>query len=322
MECLPVFISRISRFLHLNSTDTESVLSLSEVLQSEKILNAGRSADISFVKEMVLAEGNSYFVSHPQETDLIRSNLSAFGLSADTESVNRVIRGVLLHYYEKILPLFLSPAGYRDYLMDRVEGRESMEVFRELRGRGEGTLCTISHFGAVELIAPYIAACGYDLSTVLRFTTQHFSDMAAAHAGAFYSEGSFGKINFIEIGKPGVHAAIEMAAALRRAEIVSTVFDEETEYSLPVTLFGQEISGGAGLHKLITFAGCPMHIINVSMVRNNEENYTFKLDMIDSNKGEPVRQMYRFLEKTVAASPEQWYFLHERIPFIDKAGGR
>jgi lauroyl/myristoyl acyltransferase len=56
--------------------------------------------------------------------------------------------------------------------------------------------------------------------------------------------------------------------------------------------------------------------------RCDGENYSLKIDMIDIEKQDPVRQMYASLEKVVAASPEQWYFLHEHIPFVERSDDR
>ena len=291
-------------------------MSLSELLQSREILSTGTSSGLSDLKNRILDEGFAWYARHPEETEIIVSNLNLFSLPTDNGFIGKVQKGILLHYYEKVLPLCLSPQKYYEYLMERVDGNEAMEMLKKKRVNSEGTLLTISHFGAIELITPFIAAQPNTMNSVLRFTTQHFSDVAASYAERLHNEAGFGRINFIEIGKPGVPAAMEMAAALRRCEIISTVFDEETSYSVPAELLGKKVNGGSGLDKLISYTRSPMHIFNASMIRSENETYTLHFDEIPVDGVSSIQQMYNSLEKQILAHPDQWYFLHEEIPVI------
>ena len=126
----------------------------------------------------------------------------------------------------------------------------------------------------------------------------------------------FGPIRFIEIGKPGTSIALEMAAALRRKEILISVFDERTDYSKPVTLFGKQVSGGAGLDKLIAFANVPVDVYTAFMIRLENYRYQLKLNKINTEDKNIIQQMYNNLQNIISSHCEQWYFLHEEIPFI------
>jgi lauroyl/myristoyl acyltransferase len=105
-----------------------------------------------------------------------------------------------------------------------------------------------------------------------------------------------------------------------------TVFDEKTDYSVAVELLGTGVWGGAGLDKLITFSGAGIAAFTAFMVRLPGGRYRLTLDPIDIGAGDVVAQMYRHLEATVRGQVEQWYFLHEDIPFVSgnepAAGGK
>jgi lauroyl/myristoyl acyltransferase len=129
--------------------------------------------------------------------------------------------------------------------------------------------------------------------------------------------GLTGEINFIEIGKPGTNAALEMAAALRKKEVLVTVFDEKTDYSIPVKLFGRDVWGGAGLDKLIKYTGSSIAVFNAYMIRTGPYNFELKLVEINVKSENIIQNMFTNLEQLVKDHLEQWYFLHEEIPFID-----
>ena len=93
--------------------------------------------------------------------------------------------------------------------------------------------------------------------------------------------------------------------------------DEETGYSVPAQLFGKTVEGGAGLDKLLKFAGASVSAFNVFMVRTGEDTFTMKLLPVDLASESPIQQMYTNLESVLKLHLEQWYFLHEEIPFLD-----
>lgn len=150
---------------------------------------------------------------------------------------------------------------------------------------------------------------------VLRFATEQLSESVALKAQQLFASKDFGLARFIEIGKPGTIAAMEMAAVLRRAEVLLAVFDEETEYSKPIALLGRQVKGGAGLHRILKFVNAPVRVVCACMVRIGESSYRLDACELPDN-GAPVEGMYAHLEKVLADHLEQWYFLHEEIPFV------
>ncbi|MBD3242464.1 MAG: hypothetical protein GF331_17880 [Chitinivibrionales bacterium] len=292
-------------------------MSLSRHLQ-QSIFSQPPTGDPRELKERIFAAGREWYEQHPDEFEVLRGNLQLFDLPADDQMVDSVRRHVLLHYYEKLIPLFCSPAVYAKYLSEHVIATEAIDALKRHQADGKAALLAISHFGAVELITPVLALHGLTVTAALRFTTAELSRSAWERAEQFHASGHFGKISFIEVGKPGVAAALEMAAVVRRAGILVSVFDERTEYSVPVTLFGQRLWGGAGLDRLLAFSRSPSVLVGAFMVREGDEQYRLELSEVPADEENPVQGLYDRLQTILERHPEQWYFLHEEIPLADK----
>lgn len=290
-------------------------MSLSKYLQSHEIIESifGKSPDD--VRSLILNKGMQWFTDNPEEKETIKSNLITFGIPFTNDLITAIQEHTVLHYYEKILPLCGDPEFYFHFLRDNVDRREIDTLQGALRKK-RGVLVTVAHFGGIELIVPTLSLYKLPIHPVLRFTTEQFSKVAHKHAKNMEDSGLFGPIKFIEIGRHGTVAALEMAAVLRKKEVLLSVFDEKTDYSTPVTLFGRKISGGAGLDRLLRFVNTPVVVFNAFMIRSGVNNYTLKFNEIDVTGGSPIQSMFHNLEKTVKDNLEQWYFLHEEIPFI------
>jgi lauroyl/myristoyl acyltransferase len=138
-------------------------------------------------------------------------------------------------------------------------------------------------------------------------------------AEKYFQSGLFGQTRFIELGKPKTSAALDMAAALRRNELLLAVFDEKTDYSIPVTLYKKQLWGGAGLHKLIAFTQRDIALFTIFMLRKKNGHYKLIVQEIDKESKNSVQLLYNSLSDLLADNLEQWYFLHEDLPFIETA---
>jgi len=292
-------------------------MSLSKRLQSPEILTEIKGKTLSDIKKRFLTIGREWYEEHSDEEDLIRENLTSLNLRNDQEMVDAVKAHIVYHYAEKILPHAGTTEEFALFLDSNVDTTEAKEQIAEAQKKG-GVLIATPHFGGVELVVPSISRMGFDANAVLKFSTQNLSDKANAFVKKMASSGEFAPISFIELGKPGSNGALDMAGALRRGEVLFTVFDEETGYSVPAQLFGRTVEGGAGLDKLLKFAGASATAFNVFMVRGGDNQYKMVLKKIDIEAENPIQQMYDNLEETLTEYLEQWYFLHEEIPFMEE----
>ncbi|NLG17051.1 MAG: hypothetical protein GX556_06935 [Fibrobacter sp.] len=292
-------------------------MSLSKYIQSPELLENIKEKTTAELRAQVLHRGNQWYSENPHEADLITDNLRKLDIPFTPELLEKIKTNIILHYYEKLLPLCGSVEKYHSFLKSSVDCEEAVKTLRLSVDSGRGMLLSVAHFGAVELLSPSLSAHGFRLNAALRFTTEQFSRMAEKQSKAMEESGLFSQIRFIEIGKPGTSAALDMAAALRRKEVLISVFDEETPYSKPVSLFRKTVLGGSGLDKLLTFVNAPVDAFTAFMIREGDDRYRLELLKLPDNSGAMLQSMYHHLETMVKRACEQWYFLHEEIPFAE-----
>ncbi len=290
-------------------------MSLSKTLQSPEVLKDIKGKSLTEIKKSFLSVAEVWYKEHTDEEDLIRENLTSLNLQNDQEMVDAIKAHIAYHYAEKILPHAGTTEEFAQFLDAKVDTEEAQALITEAQKDG-GVLIATPHFGGVELVVPSISRMKFTANAVLKFSTQNLSDKAHQFVDKMASSGEFAPISFIELGKPGSNGALEMAGALRRNEVLFTVFDEETGYSVPAQLFGKTVEGGAGLDKLLKFAGASATAFNVFMIRTGEETFKMKLVKINLESENPIQEMYDNLQEVLEENLEQWYFLHEEIPFM------
>jgi lauroyl/myristoyl acyltransferase len=290
-------------------------MSLSKTLQSPNILSMVMGKSFDEIKDILMVQGGKYYADNPQEGETIRKNLASFDLPSDMDTVKRVQEHLIYHYAEKILPLAGTPAQLAEFIEKRIDFSQARDLITNALQKGS-VLIAVSHFGGVECIVPTLAYFKVPVNPVLKFTTQNFSDKLRGFEKLMEESGLFAPINFIEIGKPGSQSASLMMKVLGKKEILFTAFDEETPSSQPVKLFNRNVLGGAGLDKLLKFAGGNASVFNAFMIRAGG-NYKMQLLPIDIIAENLIQQMYSNLQSVLEQHFEQWYFLHEEIPFVD-----
>jgi lauroyl/myristoyl acyltransferase len=98
---------------------------------------------------------------------------------------------------------------------------------------------------------------------------------------------------------------------------MTSVFDEETEYSIPVDFLQKRLWGGAGLDRLLKYARAPLALVAAFMVRTDAERYTLVVEEVPQQHPAPIQALYDALQPLVQHSSEQWYFLHETLPLVN-----
>ena len=293
-------------------------MSLSRHLQ-KNILPKIQNNSPDALKSAVLLLGREWYSEHYEDQLLIEKNLSQFGIKATPELIDNIKENILLHYYEKMLPLTGTTQQYFQFLNDSIDGSEAIEQIEAVHRSGRGILLATAHFGAVEFISPFLSIRKLPMNVLLRFTTEQMSASINDLAEQYFQSGLFGKTRFIELGKPKTSAALDMAAVLRRNELLLAVFDEKTDYSIPVTLYNKQLWGGAGLHKLIAFTQRDIALFTIFMLRLKNGRYKVIVKEIDKDSKDVVQMLYNSLSDLIADNLEQWYFLHEELPFVETA---
>jgi hypothetical protein len=291
-------------------------MTLSSFLLTSDFFESLPHKSIEELRSYILTKGEEWFEGCPEEAVVIKKNLQRFGIPHDNALVWQVQTHVLLHYYEKLLPFCLPPRDFHRYLMDRVAMPPELEALKASLGRGKGAVLAVCHFGAVECLAPALSARGLGLTGALRFSSPQLSSAARGRSAELEAGGLFAPVRFIEIGDGRPPVALEMAAVLRRGGMLLAVFDEKTNYSVPVSLFKKQVWGGAGLDRLVRFAQEGAAVWSAFAVRNDNETYEVLLSPHNGSGPQLIQELYGKLESICAARCTQWYFLHEEIPFV------
>src|SRR5271157_5160217 len=135
-------------------------MKLSGFLQSPDFLASLPRKSREELRSLIFTKGREWFDAYPEESMVIARNLRAFAIPATSALVREIQNNVLLHYYEKMLPLCLSPREYHSYLTDSVAMPPEFETLAADAGSNSGVVIAVCHFGAVECIAPALAARG------------------------------------------------------------------------------------------------------------------------------------------------------------------
>jgi lauroyl/myristoyl acyltransferase len=210
----------------------------------------------------------------------------------------------------------MTPEQFKDYLTQRVTSPDEISILEKSLVGKKGVLLSVCHFGAVEMIGPFLAAQGIPFTGTVRFATGALSDAARLKAEQLSRSGLFANIKLIEIGAGSSAASLEMAAVLRRGELLCTVFDEPTRYGIEVSFRGQRILGGAGLEKLVAFMNGAVTVMSAFMIRTDNERYELRLSDIGSATEGLTQRMFGAFERQCLRHLFQWYFLHEEISFV------
>ena len=293
-------------------------MGLSTYLQSRALLPAFSKMHPDDLYDTIIDKCREWYDAHPEERALIRRNLKRFGIHTSDTQLNEIEHQIYLHYFEKFLPHIKTPQEYADFLHTHVRCRNAVSLLNRTLAEKRGILLVTAHFGGIEFLIPSLSMHKFPLHTAVRFTTRKFSDQMHAHALKSEKSGCFGHVNIIEIGKPGTMVALDMYAALKKKEILFSVFDEKTPYSIPVTLLGKKVWGGAGLNRLLRITQKEsLAIVTAYMIRERVDSYRLECFAIDPDAGNPIQLMYASLERIVKKHLVQWYFLHEEIPFVN-----
>ncbi len=291
-------------------------MSLSKYLQSI-LLPYIKELSPDELKLKIFQSGEKWFSDNPIKLQIVENNFGKLGINTSADLLEKTKENILLHYYEKLLPLTGEPQDYHIFLEKHIDGADALKKIVSVHSSGRGILLATAHFGAVELIAPYLSAAKLPVNVLLRFTTNKMSQSVNEIAEQYYKSGLFSQTRFIEIGKPKTNAALDMAAVLRRNELLLAVFDEKTDYSIPISFFNHKLWGGAGLHKLIAFTQRDIALFTAFMVRLKENRYKLILTEIDKSCDNAVQMFYDSLSDLLNNYLEQWYFVHEDLPFVD-----
>jgi lauroyl/myristoyl acyltransferase len=261
-------------------------------------------------RRRLLDQGRRYYDQHPTQAQRVADNLAHLGLASTGAALDAALRGVVVHYYEKLFVLTKTYEAYR-LARDRIEvGLDLLPLF-EARRQGRGVFLGQTHFGATYFLGLALMVHDLDLFMVARFP-EPVGGMMLRVGETIARRYGTARARLINMAEPGVDVPGEMLRLLIKQQIVSNVFDEHNSLCQRVELLGRPLLGGTGMDLILrNFDDDRIAVFTPFIVRTSDETYRLELDQHLLAPGEIIQRFFGSLERRVVAHPDQWYFIHE-----------
>ena len=281
----------------------------SHLLTSEN-LELVRGKSWKFGRPLIVESGLRYYESHPDDVERIASNLSYMGLANSGAALDEVLKEIIVHYYEK---LFILVKGYEAFWIarNRIDFGTTLEVFQEAQETGKGVFIGQAHFGATYLMASALMVNGVSLSAVGMFPEPVGSLL---NEGISTLTGRYGAApaTILNLADPTQDVPLEMITRMLKGQVVSNVYDENNQFSRPVTMLGRRLMGGTGMDLILRrFTDDRLIVVTPFLVRTSDDTFRYELDRHYLRDGRIIDRFFAALEKRILLHPAQWYFIHE-----------
>lgn len=285
-------------------------MSIGSYLLTREYLELVKKNSWKFGRPKIIEAGLTYYENHPADVERIASNLAYMGLPDRGGALDEVLREMAVHYYEKLFVLVKTFEGAW-IARNRIDMGDSLAVFREAADTGKGIFIGQSHFGATYLMASALMVHGVEVNSVGNFP-EPVGSMLAASVDTLATKYGTARANLLNLADPAVDVPMEMISRLLMGKTVSNVYDENNQFSRPVTLLGRKLMGGTGMDLILrNFSDEKIIVVTPFLVRTSNETFRYELDRHYLEKGDIIDSFFRSLEKRVKEHFAQWYFIHE-----------
>jgi KDO2-lipid IV(A) lauroyltransferase len=222
--------------------------------------------------------------------------------------MKNVFRGIVYHYYEKVVNAFATHDTLKNFLNAHVDGI-GMKTLEKGLAKGNGVLLITGHYGGLEFIPAFLGAYHYPVTIVARFSSENLRKLCYQQADNF-------SVKVID-GDRTPNIAKAIIADLRKNRIVITQCDEIDEWKpcrhQKIHFLGRQIH----LDKTINILSkrCAAAIVFGVMHRNQHHGYQFIVTSWEEMASRFQRSIdipigaviLKFMENYIYKHPEEWY---------------
>lgn len=222
---------------------------------------------------------------------------------------NRVIKGLIKHYQEKMINGFLKKKQLREYLFKNISFDKAEILLKEVLKEERGVIIATGHYGALEFLPVVLAMKGYPTSVVAKFSSERLKKIIVPR---FVEEG-------LEIIVPeDVNNVLRAASnAIQQNHIYISSCDEADEWHRDkgntMEFLGQTLHPDRTLKVLSKRTGA-IQLVGL-LRRKGSDDYEFILERIPDECDEKNIQILKTLEKYIYRYPDQWYEWNEYEKF-------
>jgi lauroyl/myristoyl acyltransferase len=263
-----------------------------------------RRARPEAARELMIAAGAVYYAINSGERRTIEDSVSdMLGPGERAEAAKKKVFGhILEHYFEKLLVANRSRSFLEAFLRKRVEAR-GLERLDEALARGKGAIAVTAHWGAVELIPPFLVGRGYPVSVVLETRTPRLR--------AALERLVAGRDIELIIASRGDKVLERIFGALRMGRILMTQVDEVDAWRKrrlrTIRLFGKSLFFDHSIDFIAKRSGAA----SVGIFCKRREGLRYELGCegiaLDPAVEDVAVKALKLWERRTIEDPEQWY---------------
>jgi KDO2-lipid IV(A) lauroyltransferase len=286
-------------------------MSISHFLQWQPNVFLYRRLGWRCARKYLTLLGNLYFFFNAADKKKIMCSVDgAFGDgkgALDMRSLKqRILHGILSHYFEKILNAYQDISAHASFLQNCVDA-SSLPKLEEALKRNKGVLFVTGHYGGVEFIPIFLALHHYPVSVVFKCATNQLKEILNRKAEDL-------GIGVIDPGLGNPVGAI--LKNLKANRIVFTECDEieawRPSQKEKITFLGREIGVDRTLNLLQKRSGAEMvfgilqrfDLSNYALLIETYEDILSTLGQVPSS---PAAAFLKHLERYIYAYPDEWY---------------
>ena len=276
---------------------------LSEIVQTI-FPDIVRRAKPETARDLMVAAGSVYFALNFRERKRIEASVSdLLGRGERAEAAKRKVFGhILEHYFEKLLVANRSRSFLDAFIRKRVAAR-GVECLDRALARGKGAIAVTAHWGAVELIPPFLVERGYPVSVVLETRTPRLREALERLV--------VGRDVDLIIASRGDKVLERIFGSLQKGRVLVTQVDEVDAWrkrrSRTIRLFGKSLFFDHSLDFIAKRSGAA----SVGIFCKRSEGLRYSLDCeeiaMDPAAVDVAVKAMRLWERRTIEEPEQWY---------------
>lgn len=263
--------------------------------------------------------GKLYFYFNQKEKRLIKDAVFDVIGRTDHETnveyiTEKVFKGILSHYYEKLFIAFEEPKEAARFLNDNILSND-LAVLRRSLSKGNGVIIVTGHYGAIEYIPTLLAVKNFNISMIAKFKTKQLKRKVFSQAIKY-------DIRLIDAENTGnvLKTAIN---ELRENRILVTQCDEIKEWRLDqkgkISFLGQVTGVDRTINIIQKRTGAEIvfgiiHRYSLDQYKLVMYSYEEMLEMLNDVSSFSVGEtILKFLEQFIYHYPEQWYQWKEYV---------
>jgi KDO2-lipid IV(A) lauroyltransferase len=242
----------------------------------------------------------------PAERGAVRSNLGRIHPHRDAAWLDAAVDRVFGRFAVCFADLLSLNRGPQAGLWRHVAGIGDQAPTRQALARGRGCVSLTAHLGNWELAGRALAVLGRPVHVVM-------APEVDPGVGALLSRGGHPGVRFVRLGSPVV--AVELAAALRRGEVVAFQLDRAVggRGEVEVPFFGEPAAFPLGPFLIAAAAGAP--VVPAFCVLEAGGGYRLHVEpALEVTRGDEVTALRRAvatLERYVREYWDQWFNFYD-----------